>query len=530
MAKTLTDRPTKPTKSKKGAPLPGGEAPALSRLLVGIGPEDPIAGWIANDASQVEVDRLKGESPALQQLKEGGIRLAAPLVIGGKLVCLLNLGAALYEQELTSMERLRLTQIAGQAISATRVADSMRRQRADSETRFFQDLYVARKIQDALLPLELPVISGWRVSAFSQPAKIVGGDFFDFVDLPDHRLAVIVGDVCNKGIPSALMMAAARSVLRQCAREFVTPDRVLKTANDLLFPDTPRLMFVTCFYAVLNPANGSLQYANAGHTLPYRLSAGVEELNAIGVPLGLMPGMTYEVKETVIGPGERLFLASDGLGEARDAQRAMAGTRRIVDWASRASGEECITAVMAGLQDFTGPDWEQEDDITLVVMDRMNGPAAEHSDNPQEIGRLVTEFELASEPGNERLAGEMVVKSLELFNLSKTQLDRLKTAVSETALNAMEHGNLYQKEKPATFQVFASSSELRIRVVDSGGGRPIPPETHPDLQAKLNGTQSPRGWGLFLIRNMVDEMLISSDEIHHTVELVFSLKGGLHDS
>jgi anti-sigma regulatory factor (Ser/Thr protein kinase) len=337
--------------------------------------------------------------------------------------------------------------------------------------------------------------------------------------------------VCNKGIPSALMMAAARSVLRQCAREFVTPDRVLKTANDLLFPDTPRHMFTTCFYGVLNPATGSLQYANAGHTLPYRLhQAGIEELRATGMPLGLMTGMEYEVKETVIHPDERLLLISDGLSEARDALRDMAGTQRVLDWAGNSSGEACIEGVLAGLREFTGPDWEQEDDITVVVVDRVAAQVPAQTVNSPKNRRLIVEFELESQPGNERLAAEMVIESLQAFNFTNQQRDRMHTAVAETVLNAMEHGNLYHEDQPAFIQVYATSSEIRIRVVDTGGSRPIPPETHPNLQAKLNGTQSPRGWGLFLIRNMVDEMVITSDENSHSVELVFSLKGVPHGS
>jgi anti-sigma regulatory factor (Ser/Thr protein kinase) len=105
--------------------------------------------------------------------------------------------------------------------------------------------------------------------------------------------------------------------------------------------------------------------------------------------------------------------------------------------------------------------------------------------------------------------------------LPASQLERLKTAVAETTMNAMEHGNHFQAELPTRVQVLSSASTLVIRITDQGGGRPIPAASTPDLEAKLAGLQSPRGWGLFLIKNMVDEMHLYTDDIHHTVELIF---------
>ena len=140
--------------------------------------------------------------------------------------------------------------------------------------------------------------------------------------------------------------------------------------------------------------------------------------------------------------------------------------------------------------------------------------------------RVLAELSVPSEPGNERLAIEQVTEAVKELDLPQQRLEKLKTAVAEATMNAMEHGNAYRPEVPVTIRVLSSEADLSVRISDRGGS-PVPdPDEAPDLEAKLEGTQTPRGWGLFLIRNMVDEMHVTSDESHHTVELVMHLKGG----
>jgi serine/threonine-protein kinase RsbW len=140
--------------------------------------------------------------------------------------------------------------------------------------------------------------------------------------------------------------------------------------------------------------------------------------------------------------------------------------------------------------------------------------------------RVLAELSVPSEPGNERLAIEQVTEAVKELDLPQQRLEKLKTAVAEATMNAMEHGNAYLPEVPVTIRVLSSEADLSVRISDRGGS-PVPdPDETPDLEAKLEGTQTPRGWGLFLIKNMVDEMHVTSDESHHTVELVMHLKGG----
>jgi serine phosphatase RsbU (regulator of sigma subunit) len=250
-------------------------------------------------------------------------------------------------------------------------SERLRRAEEDRE-REEQELSAARVIQHQLLPEEMPSLPGWRVAAYYGPARAIGGDFYDLFELPDGKLAIVAGDVTDKGIPAALVMATTHSILRGEAPTLVSPGAVLGRANDRLYPDIPAHMFVTCLYAVLDPALGRLRFANAGHNLPYAATAdGVTELRATGMPLGAMPGMTYEENEAHLAPGESVLLHSDGLVEAHDPGGEMFGfprLRKVVE--NSRGGENLIEECLDELREFTGRDWEQEDDITLVTLQR----------------------------------------------------------------------------------------------------------------------------------------------------------------
>jgi PAS domain S-box-containing protein len=245
---------------------------------------------------------------------------------------------------------------------------------AQQRERIEQELRIARLIQQTLLPKTLPELSGYDVAAYYQPAREVGGDFYDFLQFEDGRLGLVVGDVTDKGVPAALVMATTRTMLRAAAQRLFSPGEVLRRANDVLVTDIPPNMFITCLYAILEPESGRLVYANAGHDPPYlRRSGGdCEELRATGMPLGLMPGMSYEEKEVVLEAGESVLFYSDGLVEAHDAQREMFGFPRLQGLVGthRSGGSSLIGFLLSELTRFTGEDWEQEDDITLVTLER----------------------------------------------------------------------------------------------------------------------------------------------------------------
>jgi serine phosphatase RsbU (regulator of sigma subunit)/ketosteroid isomerase-like protein len=257
-------------------------------------------------------------------------------------------------------------------VGQTLMEQRLEQERVERE-RIEQELEVARSIQQASLPEEVPTLEGWQISPFYQPAREVGGDFYDFFELPEGRLGLVVGDATGKGVPAALVMASARSMLRAVARASeYSPGDVLGRVNDTLVTDMPPNMFVTCFYAILDPRSGSLSYANAGHDLPYvHHGDGAEELRARGMPLGLMPSMSYEQKEVVLDAGVSVLLYSDGLVEAHDPKGEMFGFPRVrAQVAERGEQRSLGEYLMEELYSFVGEGWEQEDDITLLTLRR----------------------------------------------------------------------------------------------------------------------------------------------------------------
>ena len=495
---------------------------------VDISPNDPLAAYFQSNPGLVQVDRLNLDSPALSSLKAAGVKISIPLVSHGELIGLLNLGPRLSEQDYSADDHKLLNDLAVQAAPALRVAQLVRQQQLEAQERerIDQELRVARVIQQTLLPQHVPSLEGWQIATYYQPAREVGGDFYDFLELPEGRLGLIIADVTDKGIPAALVMATTRSILRSSAERLVSPGKVLQRVNNLLVDDIPPNMFVTCFYAVLDPASGLLQYANAGHDLPYRrTSNGVTELKAKGMPLGLMPDMSYDEEEVTLAPGETILFHSDGLVEAHNNQRDMFGFPRLQGLVgSHPGGEALIGFLLDHLAEFTGDDWEQEDDVTLVMLQRSDMSDSECALSDGEW-RILTEFTVPSEPGNERIAMNKIAEGVQSLNLPQAMLENLKTAVSEATMNAMEHGNKYDPELPVSIELVASDTAIAVRITDQGGDQPIVETEAPDIVAKLAGEQSPRGWGLFLIKNLVDEMRVSHDGTHHTVELVLNLKG-----
>jgi serine phosphatase RsbU (regulator of sigma subunit)/anti-sigma regulatory factor (Ser/Thr protein kinase) len=555
---------------RRSSEAPAESAPDVERpvlppaLAPEIAPDDPIVAYFQRAGGAVDIDSLTLNSPALTGLRAAGVKLVVPLVSQGELIGVLNLGSRLSEQEYSGDDRRLLDNLASHAAPAVRVAQLVRQQEVEAREResIAQELRIAHLIQQTLLPKQLPDLWGWQIGAYYQPARAVGGDFYDFIELPDGLIGIVVGDASSKGVPAALVMATTRTMLRAAAQRVVAPSLVLERTNEVLCADIPANMFVTCLYAVLNPETGHLRYANSGHCLPYlRTGEDALELRATGWPLGLMPGVTYEEKETFIEPGSSIVLYSDGLVEAHDPSGEMFGSKRVAAlmrevpteaeerMPGSSLGSQLIDHLLTDWGRFTGEEYEQEDDITLVSIERSatagwtgaagapaltatgaisdNGSnAGNESGNGAMNARVLAEFDVPSEPGNERLVMDKVEVAVGDLALPSARLERLKTAVAEATMNAIEHGNKNRAELPVVVRVLATDNDLLVSITDQGGGsQSIPNPQVPDLEAKLAGLQSPRGWGLFLIKNMVDDMRVSSDESHHTVELVMHLKG-----
>jgi len=257
-------------------------------------------------------------------------------------------------------------------IDSTLRGELLEQERIERE-RIEQELRVARSIQQASLPKEVPSLEGWQIAPYYLPAREVGGDFYDFFELEDGRMGLAVGDATGKGVPAALAVTASCSMLRAVAQDSdYSPGEVLGRVNETLIPRIPPNMFVTCFYCILDPESASLRYANAGHDLPYLHRNGdAEELRARGMPLGLMPKMGYEEHEIVLDAGESALFYSDGLVEAHDPKGEMFGFPRLQALMAEHGEEQALgDLLMEELYSFVGEGWEQEDDITLLTLKR----------------------------------------------------------------------------------------------------------------------------------------------------------------
>ena len=295
------------------------------------------------------------------------------------------MGVAPTDRVLTS------THIVIQRISGGKIAEEwgigtmgwkLRGQRLEQERiereRVEQELRVARRIQQASLPKEVPTLEGWEISPHYQPAREVGGDFYDFHLLSEGRLGLVVGDATGKGVPAALVMSTTCGMLRLAAQSpSSSPGEMLGRVNEALFPYIPANMFVTCFYAILDPKSGTLSYANVGHDLPYlrRRDGEAEELRARGMPLGLMPGMSYEEKEIELKAGEVALFYSDGLVEAHDPKGEMFGFPRLLALVAQHVEGSLGDFLLEELYSFVRKGWEQEDDITLLTLRRSVSPS-----------------------------------------------------------------------------------------------------------------------------------------------------------
>jgi serine phosphatase RsbU (regulator of sigma subunit)/anti-sigma regulatory factor (Ser/Thr protein kinase) len=504
---------------------------------------DPLFAYLQSAPGPVDLSRLELASPTLAQLREAGVALVVPLVTQGELIGTLNLGPRLSEQEYSSDDRRLLGMLAGQAAPAIRVAQLVQDQAAEAaeRERYQQELKVAQLIQQQFLPRDLPDLPEWQIAAYYGPARVVGGDFYDFIDLGGGRIGVVVGDVTDKGVPAALVMARTHSIMRAEAPRLVDPGKVLARANELLLPEMPARMFVTCLYGVLEPKTGRFVFANAGHNLPYvRTSGGVIELRATGLPLGLMPGIRYEETEGSVGPGEAMLLYSDGLVEQHGPGREMYGFPRLrTAMEGDDAGSELLDRLLEELKAFQGAGVEQEDDITLVTLRRSAGvmDGAGSEDRPEvEMTRdgrpseavgaePLLAFTIAGAIGNERAAMERVAEVVGPLGLEPARLARLKTAVAETVMNAIEYGSQGDPAVPVDVRVEADAETIRVLVTDRALSGPVPDVEAPDLDAKLEGRQKPRGWGLFLIRHMVDGMDVHAADGLQTVTLTLARDG-----
>lgn len=244
--------------------------------------------------------------------------------------------------------------------------------------RLEDELAVGQQIQISMLPESCPIVPGWDFCSIYRPARLVGGDFYDFIQLSrsPNRLGMVIADVAGKGVPAALLMALSRTVIRTVAFNGYGPAEALERANRLLMNDSHSKLFLTAFYATLDMDTGLLTYTSAGHNWPIWLRAAggdCQELRARGIVLGVMEEISLEEHTVQLAPGDALIFYTDGVTEAMNAAEELFGEERlyaVLKAHAQAGAPQILQAVVEAVQAFTGST-PQSDDFTLYVVKRL---------------------------------------------------------------------------------------------------------------------------------------------------------------
>ena len=237
------------------------------------------------------------------------------------------------------------------------------------------ELDVASKMQQSILPTSFPETSEYQVFGNMAPARNVGGDFFDIIYMENGRIGLAVADVSDKGVPAALFMMSSRTLLKGSAIGMGDPGSVLGEVNTLLTENNETVMFVTLLYAIYDPETGVLTYSNGGHCNPLLVhtDGSSEELpHTGGVALGVMPELNYQEANVTLAPGDTLVLYTDGVSEAMNAEGEEFGIERLQDLFSAqppSDAKQANEAVLQAVADFAG-DTPQSDDVTCLVIRR----------------------------------------------------------------------------------------------------------------------------------------------------------------
>lgn len=330
---------------------------------------------IVNDVA--EDARASGETSGLSSL------ICAPLKINDRVrgaIVMANETPVTY----TAGDLKLLNTLALQAASAVENAILYERMVEAAKDReqlsaLHKELEVASGIQQSLVPRTFPPFPErpeFEIHAGMTPAKEVGGDFFDFFLIDEENLGFVIGDVSGKGVPAALFMAVSRTLFKATARDSLRPEQCIEQVNRILALDSPSHMFVTGFYGIFNTRTGVVSYCNAGHNPPYimRRDGRVEPTEMTGgLVLGMRPRTVYRSKQIQLDPGDALFLYTDGVTEAMDAERNEFEEHRLEESLSRhlpRRGEEIVQGVVDDVKAFVG-EAPQADDLTIMLLRRL---------------------------------------------------------------------------------------------------------------------------------------------------------------
>jgi sigma-B regulation protein RsbU (phosphoserine phosphatase) len=388
--------------------------------------------------------------------------------------------------------------------------------------RMEEELNIGRDIQMSMLPLEFPAFPDrdeFSVHALLKPALEVGGDFYDFFFINQDEICLVVGDVSGKGVPAALFMAVTKTVIKTMATDDPSPASIVTRVNDEMSEDNPSSMFVTLFIAICNVRTGECRYTNAGHNPPYiRRQAGKQEIlnQRHGPIIGAMEDLAYGESSVLLGKGDQLFIFTDGVTEAMDADGNLYSDSRLENFLIRSKSDNVKTLIKETLNSVeafaTGA--EQADDITLLAFALLREPGK--SDSPrmnlvidsdfQEIGRLNKELQRFAEKNN----------------LPSDVTRKLSIAIDDLVNNIISYS--MEKGVGHTIEIncFYSNNRLMLEVIDSG--KPFNP--FESLQADTTSSIEEReigGLGRLLVKELMDDVDYERQKDKNVVKLIMNI-------
>ena len=367
-----------------------------------------------------------------------------------------------------------------------------------------RDIRIASAIQKGMLPEKFPSKTDRddvQIYASLTPAKDVGGDLFDFY-FRDEKLFFCIGDVAGKGVPASLFMAVTRAVFRTVSVRESMPDRIMATMNKIIAEMNKNSMFVTLFVGVLDLPTGHLYYCNAGHDAPLLIGAGVGMLPCdSNIPVGFRPSWKYTLQEAQVFTGTTIFLFTDGLTEAMDANQSQFQMERVTDVASQALAkqhlepQQLISEMTEAVHQFVG-NAEQSDDLTMMAIQYIRQQSDVKirktlvlSNDTQEVPRL----------------NDFVAEVCEAVGLDSIVAMQVKLAIEEAVVNVMKYAYPQGTRGDVTIEAVSNDVRLKFTIIDSG--KPFDPTVLPEVDTTLPAKERRiGGLGIHIVRQFMDSI------------------------
>ena len=367
-----------------------------------------------------------------------------------------------------------------------------------------RDIRIASAIQKGMLPEKFPSKTDRddvQIYASLTPAKDVGGDLFDFY-FRDEKLFFCIGDVAGKGVPASLFMAVTRAVFRTISVRESMPDRIMATMNKIIAEMNKNSMFVTLFVGVLDLPTGHLYYCNAGHDAPLLIGAGVGMLPCdSNIPVGFRPSWKYTLQEAQVFTGTNIFLFTDGLTEAMDANQSQFQMERVTDVASQALAKQhleprqLISEMTEAVHQFVG-NAEQSDDLTMMAIQYIR---------QQSDVKLRKSLVLSNDTQEVPRLNDFVAEVCEAVGLDSIVAMQVKLAIEEAVVNVMKYAYPQGTRGDVTIEAVSNDVRLKFTIIDSG--KPFDPTVLPEVDTTLPAKERRiGGLGIHIVRQFMDSI------------------------